>query len=117
MDNINPIPEIVGETTDVETWLIRAGLRFSDLGDDAGSKAIRKQWREYQTAVHRCCVMLHKPPSKVQLSGDYARLRIPNSLVGQGGGGAEEAGGRRQEAEGRRQRAEGRREELFGENS
>lgn len=77
MKKINPIPEIVGETTDVESWLIRAGLRFSDLGDDPASIAIRKQWREYQAAVHRCCVILHQPPSRVQLSGDYASLRIP----------------------------------------
>lgn len=78
MKKINPIPKIVGETTEVESWLIRAGLRFSDLGDDAASIAIRKQWREYQAAVHRCCVTLHQPPSCVQLSGDYASLRIPN---------------------------------------
>ncbi|MDF5710693.1 MAG: hypothetical protein PUP90_24240 [Nostoc sp. S4] len=80
MNDINPIPEIVGETTDVESWLIRAGLRFSDLGDDAASRAIRKQWREYQAAVQRCCVALHQPPSQVQLGGDYAKLRIPSGL-------------------------------------
>ncbi|MBC1238894.1 hypothetical protein VF14_32350 [Nostoc linckia z18] len=85
MDKINPTPEIVGETTDVEVWLIRAGLKFCDLGNDAASKAIRQQWREYQAAVHRCCVLLHKPPSKVQLSGDYARLRIPQGLEGRVG--------------------------------
>ncbi|MEH2290664.1 hypothetical protein [Nostoc sp.] len=77
MKNINPIPEIVGETTDVESWLMRAGLRFSDLGNDAASIAIRRQWREYQAAVHRCCVTQHQPPSHVELSGDYASLRIP----------------------------------------
>ncbi|MGV0103019.1 Carbohydrate kinase PfkB domain-containing protein [Nostoc sp. DSM 114160] len=77
MKKINPTPEIVGETTDVESWLMRAGLRFSDLGNDAASIAIRKQWREYQAAVHKCCVTLHQPPSHVQLSGDYASLRIP----------------------------------------
>ncbi|MEH1820297.1 MAG: hypothetical protein V7L31_14645 [Nostoc sp.] len=77
MKKINPISEIVGETTDVESWLIRAGLRFSDLGEDAESIAIRKQWREYQAAVHRCCVTLHQLPSHVQLGGDYANLRIP----------------------------------------
>lgn len=77
MEKINPIPEILGETTDVESWLIRAGLRFSDLGNDAASIAIRKQWREYQAAVQRCCATLHQPPSRVQLSGDYANLRIP----------------------------------------
>jgi hypothetical protein len=77
MKNINPIPEILGETTDVECWLIRAGLKFSDLGNDAASVTIRKQWREYQAAVQRCCAALHQPPSHVQLSGDYAHLRIP----------------------------------------
>ncbi|MEH2143801.1 hypothetical protein [Nostoc sp.] len=81
MKKINPIPEILGETTDVESWLIRAGLRFSDLGDDAASIAIRKQWREYQAAVQRCCATLHQPPSRVQLSGDYANLRIPGSAL------------------------------------
>ncbi|MBN3923390.1 hypothetical protein [Nostoc sp. NMS4] len=79
MKKINLISEIVGETTDVESWLIRAGLRFSDLGNDAASIAIRKQWREYQAAVHRCCVTLHQPPSRVQLSGDYTNLRIPGA--------------------------------------
>ncbi|MCC5643456.1 hypothetical protein LC607_10970 [Nostoc sp. CHAB 5824] len=79
MEKINPIPEILGETTDVESWLIRAGLRFSDLGDDAASLAIRKQWREYQAAVQRCCVTLHQAPSRVQLGGDYANLRIPGA--------------------------------------
>ncbi len=78
MKNINPIPEILGETTDVESWLIRAGLKFSDLGNDAASVAIRKQWREYQAAVQRCCAVLHQPPSRVQLCGDYANLRIPS---------------------------------------
>ncbi|WP_445629037.1 hypothetical protein [Nostoc sp. DSM 114167] len=78
MKKINPTPEIVGETTDVESWLMRAGLRFSDLGNDAASIAIRRQWREYQAAVHKCCVTLHQPPSHVQLSGDYASLRIPS---------------------------------------
>ncbi|MEI1373936.1 hypothetical protein PQG02_04720 [Nostoc sp. UHCC 0926] len=81
MKKINPIPEILGETTDVESWLIRAGLKFSDLGDDAASIAIRKQWREYQAAVQRCCATLHQPPSRVQLSGDYANLRIPGSAL------------------------------------
>ena len=79
MEKINAIPEILGETTDVETWLIRAGLRFSDLGNDAASIAIRKQWREYQAAVQRCCATLHQPPSRIQLSGDYAKLRIPGA--------------------------------------
>lgn len=77
MEKINAIPEILGETTDVESWLIRSGLRFSDLGNDAASIAIRKQWREYQAAVQRCCAVLHQPPSRVQLSGHYANLRIP----------------------------------------
>ncbi|MEH2174517.1 hypothetical protein [Nostoc sp.] len=81
MKKINPIPEIVGETTDVESWLMRAGLKFSDLGHDAASIAIRRQWREYQAAVHKCCVTLHQPPSRVQLSGDYASLRIPGSVL------------------------------------
>ncbi|MFN6525699.1 hypothetical protein [Nostoc sp. ChiSLP03a] len=81
MKKINPIPEIVGETTDVESWLMRAGLKFSDLGNDVASIAIRRQWREYQAAVHRCCVTLHQPPSDVQLSGDYASLRIPSAAL------------------------------------
>lgn len=77
MENINFIQEASGETTDVETWLSRAGLRFADLGDDAASQAIRKQWREYQAAVQRTCVVLHQPPERIQLSGAYAYLRIP----------------------------------------
>jgi hypothetical protein len=77
MNNINRIPEIVGETTDVESWLIRAGLRFSDLSNDTASTTIRKQWREYQAAVRKCCAVLHLPPSQVQLSGDYTKLRMP----------------------------------------
>ncbi|MEH2412509.1 hypothetical protein [Nostoc sp.] len=80
MEKINPIPEILGETTDVESWLIRGGLRFSDLGNDAASIEIRKQWREYQAAVQRCCATLHQTPSSVQLSGDYAKLRIPGAV-------------------------------------
>ena len=79
MEKINAIPEMLGETTDVETWLIRAGLKFSDLGNDAASIAIRKQWREYQAAVQRCCATLHQPPSRIQLSRDYAKLRIPGA--------------------------------------
>ncbi|WP_392532671.1 hypothetical protein [Nostoc sp. C117] len=82
MDKINPIPKGVGETTDVESWLIRSGLRFSDLGNDTASRAIRKQWREYQAAVQRCCAVLHLPPSQVQLAGDYANLRIPGEGEG-----------------------------------
>lgn len=78
MENINFIPEPIGETTEVEAWLSRAGLKFEDLGNDAVSIAIRRQWREYQAAVHRCCVALHQPPERVQLSGVYANLRIPN---------------------------------------
>lgn len=81
MKKINYIPEIVGETTDVESWLMRAGLRFSDLGDDAASIEIRRQWREYKAAVHRCCVTLHQTPSGIQLSGDYASLRIPGAAL------------------------------------
>ena len=78
MINTSNIPEPVGETTDVETWLSRAGLKFEDLDKDPISVAIRRQWREYQTAVHRCCVALHKTPERVQLGGVYAKLRIPN---------------------------------------
>ncbi|MBD2344643.1 hypothetical protein [Anabaena subtropica] len=77
MGNINAVPEPLGETTDVEVWLSRAGLKFADLSHDVASKAIRKQWREYQAAVQKCCVALHQPPERVQLSGVYAKLRIP----------------------------------------
>ncbi|RCJ37364.1 hypothetical protein A6770_14665 [Nostoc minutum NIES-26] len=77
MENINFIPEAYGETTDVESWLSRAGLRFADLGNDAASRAIRRQWREYQAAVQRGCAVLHQPPERIQLSGVYAHLRIP----------------------------------------
>lgn len=78
MNNGNLTSQIVGETTDVEVWLSRAGLRFKGLGIDEGSVIIRKQWREYQAAVQRCCVVLHLPPERVQLGGVYAFLRIPN---------------------------------------
>ncbi|ABA20158.1 hypothetical protein Ava_0534 [Trichormus variabilis ATCC 29413] len=82
MKNINSVQKPLGETTDVEVWLSRAGLKFADLGHDDASKAIRKQWREYQAAVQKCCVTLHQPPECVQLSGDYAKLRIPgNKLI------------------------------------
>ncbi|MEJ1939163.1 hypothetical protein WDZ92_53875, partial [Nostoc sp. NIES-2111] len=66
--------EPLGETTDVDVWLSRAGLKFADLGQDEASKAIRKQWREYQAAVHKCCVELHQSPETVHLSGVYAKL-------------------------------------------
>jgi hypothetical protein len=85
MKNINHIREIVGETTDVESWLIRAGLRFSDLGNDTASKTIRNQWREYQAAVRKCCAVLHLPPSQVQLGGDYTKLRMPSKAQKQRG--------------------------------
>jgi hypothetical protein len=78
MESINTIQEPLGETTDVDVWLSRAGLKFADLGQDEASKAIRKQWREYQAAVHKCCVELHQSPETVHLSGVYAKLRIPN---------------------------------------
>ncbi|MBU7586861.1 MAG: hypothetical protein KAF91_29090 [Nostoc sp. TH1S01] len=77
MNNSTFISQPVGETTDVEIWLARAGLKFADLGKDATSAAIRKQWREYQAAVYRCCIVLHLPPEAVQLSDVYAHLRIP----------------------------------------
>ncbi len=78
MESINTIQEPLGETTDVEVWLSRAGLKFADLGQDEASKAIRKQWREYQAAVHKCCVALHQPAEMVHLTGVYAKLRIPS---------------------------------------
>jgi hypothetical protein len=82
MENINSVQKPFGETTDVEVWLSRAGLKFADLGHDDASKVIRKQWREYQAAVQKCCVALRQPPELVQLSGDYAKLRIPaNKLI------------------------------------
>lgn len=79
MFNNNLFSEPFGETTDVEIWLSRAGLKFEDLGNDATSIAIRKQWREYQAAVQRCCATLHQPPERVQLNGVYQKLRIPSS--------------------------------------
>lgn len=81
--NSNFPSEIVGETTDVEFWLSRAGLKFTDLGKDEASTVIRKQWREYQAAVHSHCVLLRQAPEKIQLTGDYVRLRIPDSAVAQ----------------------------------
>ncbi|MCC5637023.1 hypothetical protein LC593_14400 [Nostoc sp. CHAB 5844] len=77
MNNHTFISKPVGETTDVEVWLARAGLKFEDLGQDATSRAIRMQWREYQAAVQRCCIVLHLPPDSIQLNGVYAHLRIP----------------------------------------
>lgn len=70
-----------GETADVSQWLSRAGLSFDDLGSDASSIAIRKQWREYQAAVRMLCVATHQPPDRVQLSGIYAKLRVPQRNV------------------------------------
>lgn len=78
MESIKSIQEPLGETTDVDVWLSRAGLKFADLSQDEASKAIRQQWREYQAAVHKCCVALHQPAEQVQLSGVYVKLRIPN---------------------------------------
>jgi hypothetical protein len=69
------------ETTDVNEWLSRAGLSFSDLGSDAASHAIRKQWREYQAAVRMCCAATRLPPDRVQLGGVYAKLRVPQVSV------------------------------------
>ncbi|MBE9207337.1 hypothetical protein IQ244_12535 [Nostoc sp. LEGE 06077] len=77
MNNSTFISEPVGETNDVEVWLARAGLKFEDLGKDVTSTAIRIQWREYQTAVHRCSILLHLPADAIQLSGAYAHLRVP----------------------------------------
>ncbi|MBD2438084.1 hypothetical protein [Nostoc sp. FACHB-110] len=77
MNNSNFLSEPVGETTEVEIWLARAGLKFADLGNDPKSAAIKMQWREYQATVYRCCMVLHLPPAAIQLSGVYAHLRIP----------------------------------------
>ncbi|MBD2248058.1 hypothetical protein [Nostoc sp. FACHB-888] len=73
--------EPIGETTDVEVWLLRAGLKFSDLGNDALSISIRKQWREYQAAVQICCAVLHLTPERIQLGGVYSLLRIPDFQI------------------------------------
>ena len=81
MDAINRTPSLQGETTDVTEWLSRAGLRFEDLGNDADSLAIRRQWREYQAAVRMYCVSKRQPPEKVQLDGIYAKLRVPKAPV------------------------------------
>lgn len=81
METINPTPNIQGETTDVNEWLSRAGLSFEDLGNDAASIAIRKQWREYQAAVRMYCVSTRHPPERVQLAGVYAKLRVPQVSV------------------------------------
>lgn len=77
MENMTPTPESQGETTDVNEWLSRAGLRFEDLGNDAISAAIRQQWRQYQAAVRRLCIITHQLPELVLLSGTEAKLRIP----------------------------------------
>jgi hypothetical protein len=63
--NKNLFLEPIGERTDVEVWLLRAGLKFEDLGNDAVSISIRKQWREYQAAVQRCCAVLHQLPDNL----------------------------------------------------
>jgi hypothetical protein len=78
MFNKNIFSEPIGETTDVEVWLLRAELKFSDLGNNVLSISIRKQWREYQAVVQRCCAVLHLPPERVQLGGVYGFLRIPD---------------------------------------
>jgi hypothetical protein len=78
MFNENIFSQPIGETTDVEVWLLRAGLEFSDLSNDALSISIRKQWREYQAAVQRCCAVLHLTPERIQLGGVYSLLRIPD---------------------------------------
>ncbi|MBW4645708.1 MAG: hypothetical protein KME23_22435 [Goleter apudmare HA4340-LM2] len=81
MNANNSISETIGETTDVEVWLSRAGLKFADLGNDDASAIIRRQWREYQAAVRGYCILLRQPPEQIQLTGDYARLRIPDGVV------------------------------------
>jgi hypothetical protein len=83
MENSNLTSELVGETTDVEVWLSRAGLRFADLGKDDASTVIRQQWREYQAAVHSHCILLRQAPERIQLTGDYVRLRVPDSAIAQ----------------------------------
>ena len=77
MKTTHPILELQGETTDVNEWLSRSGLRFEDLGDDPTSVAIRRQWREYQAAVRMFCVATQQTPERVQLSGVYEKLRVP----------------------------------------
>ena len=77
METTHPTLELQGETTDVNEWLSRSGLRFEDLGDDPSSVAIRRQWREYQAAVRMFCITTQQRPERVQLSGIYAKLRAP----------------------------------------
>ena len=77
METTHPILELQGETTDVNEWLSRSGLRFEDLGDDPTSVAIRRQWREYQATVRMFCVATQQTPERVQLSGVYEKLRVP----------------------------------------
>lgn len=77
MENFYAMAQFVGETTDVTCWLSTAGLKFEDLGDDPASRAIRKQWREYQAAVQKCCAATGLLPEHIQLSGVYAKLRVP----------------------------------------
>ncbi|HEY9729395.1 MAG TPA: hypothetical protein V6D50_23335 [Chroococcales cyanobacterium] len=77
MKTTHPKLELKGETTDVNEWLSRSGLRFEDLGDDPTSVAIRRQWREYQAAVRMFCITTQQTPERVQLSGVYEKLRVP----------------------------------------
>ena len=81
MQTTHPKLQLQGETTDVNEWLSRSGLRFEDLGDDATSAAIRRQWREYQAAVRMFCISAQQTPERVQLSGIYAKLRVPQAFV------------------------------------
>ena len=77
MKTTHPTLELQGETTDVNEWLNRSGLRFEDLSDDASSAAIRRQWREYQAAVRMFCITTQQTPERVQLNGVYEKLRAP----------------------------------------
>lgn len=81
MQSTHPTLKLQGETTDVNEWLSRSGLRFEDLGDDPTSVAIRRQWREYQAAVRMFCIAKQQTPERVELSGAYAKLRVPQALV------------------------------------
>lgn len=81
MEAITPTPEAQGETTEVNEWLSRSGLRFEDLGDDASSMVIRQQWRQYQAAVRRYSIIKHQPPERVRLEGADEKLRKPQIEV------------------------------------
>jgi hypothetical protein len=81
MKTINSTLNLQGETTDVNVWLSRSGLRFEDLGDDPTSVAIRRQWREYQAAVRMFCITTQQTPERVQLSGVYTKLRVPQAIA------------------------------------